>query len=131
MEDKIEEGIIIGAKESAPIKETELKNKEDCICKIDGNKIGTGFFFLLKYKEKYIKLLITNYHVINDEYLKDKNKLKVYINEEYKIIKINNYLEIDENIFKSNSELSYNNEQIYIYYIILMQEKVKYLMEKE
>ena len=74
MEDKIEEGIIIGAKESAPIKETELKNKEDCICKIDGNKIGTGFFCKIKYKEKYIKVLITNYHVINDEYLKDKNK---------------------------------------------------------
>ena len=140
MEDKIEEGKIIGAKGPVPIKQTELKNKEDCICKIGGNKIGTGFFSKIKYKDKYIKVLITNYHIINDEYLKDKNKLKVYVNEEYKIIsinensiiylsdnkkydiiiirinedEINNYLEIDENIFKSNSELAYNNEQIYI-----------------
>ena len=136
MEDKIEEGTILGAKEPVPIKKSDFKDKENCICKINGNKIGTGFFC----KINFIKVLITNYHVINDEFLKDKNKLKVYIKDKYKIIRIyensiiylseNNkydiiiirvnedeikdYLEIDENIFNHDSELSYEDEDIFI-----------------
>ena len=44
------------------------------------------------------------------------------------IIKINednkyNCLELDQNIMKDNSELLYENESIYIYYIIQMEIK--------
>ena len=73
-----------------------------------------------------LKWLITSYVVIGDEFVQSNNSIKVFLNEEYKSININenkiiyssphdkydiiiirlqdgeieNYLEIDENIFK-------------------------------
>ena len=139
MEDDYEEGIIKGAKEMKLLEETDQKEKEKCICKINGSKIGTGFFCKIKYENASIPVLITNYHVIDDKYLESINRLKIYINEESKFLSINksriiysssnneydiiiirlqdgeieNYLEIDENIFE-NSENSFRNEPIYI-----------------
>ena len=85
---------------------------------------------------------MTNYHVINDDFFEKRNYLKVYINNEFKIIhlninrkiysstkdeydimiirvkenedEINNFLEIDQNIFKYNSENLYKEDSIYI-----------------
>ena len=146
MEERIDEGIIKGAKEIMPLDKTDLNKMSKCICKLSGEKIGTGFFCKLKYGDNLIHALITNYHVINENYLKDKTKLKFYINEKSKIIninekskiysskrdeydmfiiklkeddEINNYLEIDENIFNKDSEKSYKDEPIYILHIIL------------
>ena len=139
-EEIVHEGLINGAKEIEPLDKTELKEMSKCICKISGKRIGTGFFCKIKYENDLIPVLITNYHVIDDNYLKDKKVLKIYINndsklidikkdnpiylskkEEYDIIiiqlnedDINDYLEIDENIFKINSENTYKDEQIYI-----------------
>ena len=140
MKYKIEEGLIKGAKEAVSLNKTELKDKAKYICKINGNKIGTGFFCKIKYKNELLPVLITNYHIIDHKFFENKNNLKFYVNEEYKIININkkniiyssennkydiiiirlgdniinNFLEIDENIFKYKSELSYKEEQIYI-----------------
>ena len=142
MEDRIEEGLINGAEEIKPLEETELKNLGKCICKINGKeKIGTGFFCKITIKDKLVPVLITNNHVINDEFLQEKKQLKFYIGDESQIInidskrkiyssesneydimiiklkeadEINNFLEIDKNIFKNNSEKSYEDEQIYI-----------------
>ena len=140
MEDKYEEGIIKGAEEMKLLENTKLKEKGKCICKINGNKIGTGFFCKIIYKNELIPVLITNYHIIDDNFIESKNNIKIYINEDYKFIKINknkkiysspnneydiiiirleedeikHYLEIDENIFKHNSELAYKDEPIYI-----------------
>ena len=70
MEDRIEEGLINGAEEIKPLEETELKNLGKCICKINGKeKIGTGFFCKIYIKDKLVPVLITNNHVINDEFL--------------------------------------------------------------
>ena len=139
MEDDYEEGIIKGAKEMKLLEETDQKEKEKCICKINGSKIGTGFFCKIKYENALIPVLITNYHVIDDNYVRSNNSLKVYINEKSKFINLNkkkiiysssnneydiiiirlqdgeieNYLEIDENIFE-NSENAYKDEPIYI-----------------
>ena len=139
MEDKIDEGKIIGAKEPEPLEASEHKDKGSCICKIDAKGIGTGFFCKIEYEKELVPVLITNYHVIDDKFIESKNSLKVYINEESKFInlnknkiiylssnneydiiiirlqdgEINHYLEIDENIFE-NSEKAYKNEQIYI-----------------
>ena len=45
MEDKYEEGMIKGKEDMAKLlEETDLKEKGKCICKINGSKIGTGFF---------------------------------------------------------------------------------------
>ena len=108
-----------------PLEDTDQKEKGKCICKINGSKIGTGFFCKMIYENKLVTVLITNYHVLDDKYVASKDNIKVYINEKYKIIKINknniiylsrnndydiiiirleeddieNYLEIDENIF--------------------------------
>ena len=60
-----------------------------CICKLNGEKIGTGFFCKIEHKNELIPVLITNYHVINENYLKGKTQLKFYINDNYKIININ------------------------------------------
>jgi hypothetical protein len=139
MEDKYEEGIIKGAKEMKLLEETDQKEKEKCICKINGSKIGTGFFCKIKYENASIPVLITNYHIVDDNYVRSHNDLNIYVNGKPKFINLNknkliysssnnkyditiirleedeikNYLEIDENIFE-NSELTYKEEPIYI-----------------
>ena len=152
-EDNYKEAKIPGAKESVPLDESEYKEKGSCICKISGKegKIGTGFFCKMIYENKLVTVLITNYHVIDDKYVASKDNIKVYINEKYKIIKMNknkiiysssdneydiiimrlgedeikNYFEIDENIFNQNSELTYKDEPIYILHYPGKDEKAK------
>ena len=141
MEERVDEGKIKGSKEIVPLDKTDLKRMSKCICKLSGEKIGTGFFCKIEYNNKLIPFLITNYHVINEDYLKDKKQLKFYINDDYQIIninekskiyssvreeydvfiikikdddEINNFLEIDKNIFNNLSENSYKDEPIYI-----------------
>ena len=137
---RIEEGVIKGTKEPVPIYKTDLKEMGKCICKINGNKIGTGFFCRINYLDYSIPVLITNNHVIDENFMELKNQLKVYINDESYIIGINkkniiyssernkydiiiiklregeikNFLQIDQNIFKFNSENLYLDEQIFI-----------------
>ena len=129
-------------KEPELLEKTNLSDMENCICKINGDSIGTGFFCKIEYNNKIIPALITNYHVISDEFLKNKKYLEVYIkNESYlidinkdskiyssirseydiMIIKINqdneeirDYLEVDPNIYKEDSLSTYKNEDIYI-----------------
>jgi len=142
MEIRIEEGKIKGSKDFEIIDETEFKEMVKYICKIDGTSIGTGFFCKIPLKDILIPVLMTNYHVINDDFFEQRNNLKVYINNEFKIInlnnkrkiysskkdeydimiirikenedEINNFLEIDQNIFKYNSENLYKDDSIYI-----------------
>ena len=141
MEEKIEEGFIKGAKPPKLLKNTNLKYMEDYICKISGNKIGTGFFCKIKYKDTLIPVLMTNYHVINDNYIENNKQINIYINNNMKIIKLysdsliyssdnkkydiiiikikndyelNNFLEIEDNIFIDNAENIFKNESIYI-----------------
>jgi len=118
----------------------QMKNN---VCRINvsnGNK-GTGFLCKIPYPDKnnLLKVLITNNHVINEAILeKDKkiiisinnnqheikleNRIK-YTNKKYDITmieikenedKINNYLELDENIIENGSNIPYLNESIYI-----------------
>ena len=140
MEERTEEGKPMGADEAILLCESEYKSKGNCICKIDGNKAGTGFFCKIKRGEELIPVLITNYHVIDDNYMKQNKYLKFYINDKSHIIdlnseskiysssnneydmmiirlkegQVNNYLDIDENIFEDNSENYYENDSIYI-----------------
>ena len=140
MEERTEEGKPMGAEEAILLCESEYKSKGNCICKIDGSKAGTGFFCKIKRGEELIPVLITNYHVIDDNYMKQNKYLKFYINDKSHIIdlnseskiysssnneydmmiirlkegQVNNYLDIDENIFEDNSENYYENESIYI-----------------
>ena len=121
-----------------------LEQMKSCICKIhlkNGEGSGTGFFCNISYKNDYkLPVLMTNNHVINDEYLKNNNEInislndekiqinilinnnrKIYTNEKYDITiieiietdKINNYLEIDPDIFESNQNV-FESQTIYI-----------------
>ena len=120
--------------------EKEYKSYENCICKIIGKSDGTGFFCKIEHEGNLIPVLITNYHVIDDEYMEKNDNLKYYINNDSYVIDINkdsklysssrdkydimiirlkegqakDYLEIDNNIFKDNAENNYRNENIYI-----------------
>ena len=137
---RIDEGIVNKNEETKLLEETEFKEMEKCICKVIGNEIGTGFFCKIKYNDILIPVLITNYHVINDDFLEKNKFVKIYIKDKSNIIKINkdskiyssikdkydimiiklnedniyNYLEIDSNIFKNDSLSTYSKESIYI-----------------
>ena len=139
MEDRKDEGKPQGAKEAIPLYKTEYKSKENCICRINGNEAGTGFFCKIEIEGKLTPVLITNYHVINNDFMNQNEKLTFYIKNHLHTINIdkkskiyfsirdkydmmiirlnegevNNYLEIDENIF-NKSEDDYKNENIYI-----------------
>ena len=147
--ERIEEGLIKGAVDAISIEKFEklLIQMKKCICKIKGRIVngkqleGTGFFCKIDYEYELIPVLITNFHVIDDDYMKNKSEIIIYINgdlkkinidekskiyssvkEEYDImiIKLNeedeirDFLEIDQNIFKDDSTTSYEQQSIYI-----------------
>ena len=128
----MEESII---KEDNPIIDVEQieyiigSGIKNCICKII-TKIKTGTGFFVNIPEKNIKVLITNNHVINEEYFEKENKIVLFILEEkkeinleinryrltdekldYTIIEIleedniNNYLEISKEIYNKNDQV--------------------------
>ena len=141
MEDRIDEGLHQGAEKAIPLDKADYKykSKENCICLINGNLKGTGFFCKIEFEGKLTPVLITNYHVVNDDFMNQNTKLTFYIKNDLHSINIdkgrkiyssirdkydmmiirlkegevNNYLEIDENIF-DNSVDDYKNESIYI-----------------
>ncbi len=128
--------IILEDGEIVNLKKITNSGIEKCICKIiieDELKCGTGFF--CNIKEKKLKVLITNNHVINKEYLEKGKRIKIELEEEereinlelnrmkktdkdldYTIIEIikedniNNYLEVEENINIDD----YMDKQIFI-----------------
>ena len=118
-----------------------LEQMEKCICKIyknDGNK-GTGFFCNINYENKDTPVMITNYHVIDDEYIKENETIEISLNDdkEYKTIElknriiykneeyditiieikgndgINNYMNIDKRYLNNNKNIIYD-KSIYI-----------------
>ena len=128
------------------IKGTEiiLEQMKRYICKIFSQKggEGTGFFCYINYENISMPVMITNNHIINKNYIKKNNIIKVtfnddsedktislnnnrlvYTNEEYDttIIQIRpeedgikHFLEIDANIFKEESNIIYEGKSIYI-----------------
>ena len=119
-----------------------LSQMMNCICKIKlKGKSGTGFFLQIPYENNLIKALLTNYHIIDENYyyknkeinilLNDEKEAKTidltkkretYFNEEYDIAiielkendNISNYLELDDNIFKTESKAFYEDKSIYV-----------------
>ena len=143
MEERIEEGIIKESIDSITIKQTEeiLNQMKNSICKINGKTTGTGFFCYINYEGKEIPCLVTNYHVLDNNFIKEKKMIDISMNDngiieeisikekdiiylspnnEYDtiIIKLKkeknniNYLKLDDKLFNKNSEKEY--ESIYI-----------------
>ena len=91
MDDRIEEGYIPGTINSIPIDKVKkiLDQMKNSVCKIKGKKIGTGFFCKILYNNELIPVLMTNYHVIDDNFIETNTKLNVYINQKLKVLNIN------------------------------------------
>ena len=146
MEEIIEEGEIKGIIDSVSKHQTEtiLKQMENSVCRIVSNKNGTGFFCKIELIGKAIPVLITNYHIINDEFFDKEKMIKIYFRKDCIPIKLNkyrkiyssnkdiydimimkideekdkikniNYLEFDDCLLNLNSELAYEDTSIYI-----------------
>ena len=142
MSERTVEGTTTGAVDSLAIKQRETISMQlqKSICQIKGKLIGTGFFCYINYENKNIPCLMTNYHILDDKYIKDNNKIEIRINDnkiniiiniediiykskkdEYDLIIIKlkeeymkniNYLELDDNLFNESSLKEY--ESIYI-----------------
>ena len=108
------------------------------------NGLSNGFFCLIPFPDKahLIHVLITTYRTINEKSFIDNNEIKlslnndkikktikidknrkIYMNKEYDTTiieinpekdKINNFLELDENLFKENSCEIFNQNKIYL-----------------
>ena len=120
-----------------------LDQMTNCICKVKNNQlIGTGFFCKIPYKNNSkINVLITSYQIINEFYFNQNNQINLLINDynELKVINldpsrkiytsknynatlielkdcdnINNYLELDDDLFSNNIKSLFENESIYI-----------------
>ena len=83
MSERIDEGIIKGAVDYVTVKQTQkiLMQMEKSICKIKGKLTGTGFFCLIKYENKDIPCLMTNYYVLDKEYIKKNIKIVISMND--------------------------------------------------
>ena len=82
MSERIDEGIISGAVDFITIKQRETISMQlqISICKIKGKLTGTGFFCYINYGNKNIPCLMTNYHVLDEKYIKDNNKIEIILN---------------------------------------------------
>ena len=125
---------------------SQIKNNCICAIKFTYNnntKTYTGFFCYIPYKNKKIKVLMTSRDAIDENYSSDK---LIFTFDNYKTpktIKMNrnrilyssdifnltiieikpednlndrNFLELDENLFKNNSDIIYENKSLYILY---------------
>jgi len=124
--------------ESTEIITNQMKKSIFKVCMNNETK-GTGFFCKIPFiNNKELKVLITNNHVINLEMELEKiiisinndkeikeielNNRIIYTNEKYDITiieikekdNINNYLELDDNVMKKDSNILYVNNSIYI-----------------
>ena len=118
--------------------------KNICKIYTKNDQVATGFYCKIQFPDQFhlFPALITNNHVINKQSLimdknikitidddninkniKINNSRKTFIDEEIDITiieikpeldEINNFLEIDENIYDNNYEKIYENKEIYI-----------------
>ena len=86
----MQEKKILDSPEPPTIEETRkaLHQLQFSICKIFKAN-GTGFFCYIPYENKYLRVLMTNYHVIDEQFLKANNYIKIGINDEKFLTDIN------------------------------------------
>ena len=122
-----------------------LHQMKNCVCKIKiGNINATGFF--CKVPAVNMNFLMTNFHVITEEYTKKNKEINILLNDEKEAVvidltierkkyfskeydlaaielkendKIKEYLELDDNILKDNEKIYYEEQSIYILHYLL------------
>ena len=93
--EEIKDGKITGAIDAIPLEKIEniTEQMKNCICKVYGEETGKGFFCKIKYEGKTIPVLMTNYHIISDDFFKSNKVVKISTNdgegEDYNEININ------------------------------------------
>ena len=118
-----------------------LYQMKNCVCKVKVKGLsGTGFFCIIPTGNKKMICLITSYQLLNEKYFNINNKINILFNdnkeakeiyldkkrEKYfnpkfditiiEIIKsdgINHYLELDDNLFKNEINIYYDEKSIY------------------
>ena len=118
-----------------------IQQMNNCICLVKNkSRYGTGFFCNIPYKGKQLNCLITANNIINPKILKEEKLVqielngilkeiiindnrKIYSNERYDITiieinpyidQINDFLSLDYNLFKEESDNFYIKESIYL-----------------
>ena len=141
----VEEKKILRSPEPVSIEGTQriLNQLMNCVFKININSsFGSGFFCEIPLtKNEAFNCLITNYHVLNEEYYKQKGKIdliinddniiniditnikrRTYFNKDYDIAiielkendDITDFLELDEHLFNNGEDVYYKDKSIYI-----------------
>ena len=116
MSERIDEGIIKGAVDFVKIKgmETILIQMKKSICMIRGKLIGTGFFCRIND----IPCLLTNYHVLDKEYIKRNSKIGISMNDK----------KINEDIIINEEDIIYQSiRNEYDLIIIKLKQEQKYM----
>ena len=63
--------------------QTILNQMMNCVCKIRiDNTFGTGFFCEIPFDNTSMKVLMTNYHVLDDNLYNQLNEIFLYLNDE-------------------------------------------------
>ena len=139
--------MIEGAVDPVNMTDTEkiLHQMKNCVCKLKiGNISASGFFCKIPFINMIF--LMTNFHVISEEYTKKNKEINIllndekealvidltierkkYFNKEYDIAAIElkendgikEYLELDDNILKDNEKIYYEEKSIYILHYLL------------
>ena len=76
-----------------------LETLEKCVCKIISGEVGSGFFCKLIIKEFsdiQRPFLITNNHVINEDFLNSQNILKIKVNKKEKLLNLKNRIKLTD-----------------------------------
>ena len=142
-----EESFIKGSVDPVNMASTEkiLHQMKHCVCKIKiGKMSATGFF--CKVPIINMNFLMTNYHVINEDFMKENKEIQILLNDEKEALVldltikrekyfskeyditlielkendgIKEYLELDDNILKNNENIYYEKKSIYILHYLL------------
>ena len=122
--EKVNEAYIKDSIEPVTLKSTEiiLEQMKKCVCKIHkGETKGTGFFARIPYNNEFIKVLITNNHILDNNDIKEGKNIT---------ISFDNNL-IDKNIKIDSKKIIYTNEIFDTTIIEINEEKdgIKYFLD--
>ena len=84
MGDRVEEETTKNSPTPADISHTKiiLDQMMNCICKLNINQLnGTGFFCKIPFYYGEMKVLMTNYHVLNDTFYKNNRTIHLLLND--------------------------------------------------
>ena len=104
MEDRNKEKYISISPEPVSLKGTLniIDQMNNCICRIFNKGKGTGFFTKIPFHSKLLPVLITNNHIIDQNDIKNKIKIIIYLNNDKK----ERVIKLDEN------RIRYTNEKL-------------------